>query len=96
MQTGLGFMNTPERLTFSISWHCYSIDMNLWRIPSPPCLAISMAIADSVTVSIGEETIGTFKGIFLENSEEVIHCDLSFMIVTLIISLHIEGQAKYR
>lgn len=40
--------------------------MNLWMIPKPPCLAISMAISYSVTVSMGDETMGVFKGIFLE------------------------------
>lgn len=64
-------------------------------IPSPPCLAISMAIADSVTVSIGDDTRGTFKGIFLENFEDVSHCDLLRKINTLIRFLRIEEQVAH-
>ena len=41
--------------------------MNLCMTPMPPFLAIPMAILYSVTVSIGEDTKGTNKGIFLEN-----------------------------
>jgi hypothetical protein len=32
-----------------------------------------MAIEDSVTVSMGEETMGTLRGIFLEKCEEMMH-----------------------
>jgi hypothetical protein len=31
---------------------------------------------DSVTVSIGEDTIGTFKGMCFENFDEMLHWDL--------------------
>jgi hypothetical protein len=34
-----------------------------------------MAMADSVTVSIGEETKGTFRGMFFENKEDMLHWD---------------------
>jgi len=42
-------------------------------IPNPPFLAISIAMPASVTVSIGEETMGTFKGMRLEKYEEMLH-----------------------
>jgi hypothetical protein len=59
-------MKTPDLLTLWIWSICYYKGMNLWMIPKPPCLAISMAISYSVTVSMGDETMGVFKGIFLE------------------------------
>jgi hypothetical protein len=66
MHTGFGFMKTPDLLTFSIYRHWSSIDIKRWIIPRPPCLAISIAMADYVTVSMGEEMKGTFRGMFLE------------------------------
>ena len=41
--------------------------MNLCITPIPPFLAIPIAILYSVTVSIGDDTNGTNKGMFLEN-----------------------------
>ncbi|ETN97020.1 hypothetical protein P278_04470 [Zhouia amylolytica AD3] len=41
--------------------------MFLCKTPIPPSLAIAIAIADSVTVSIAAATIGTFRVMFLVN-----------------------------
>jgi hypothetical protein len=50
-----------------------------------------MAMDDSVTVSMGEDTIGTLRGIFFENLEEMLHWDLDYLRSTLILFLRIEG-----
>lgn len=50
-----------------------SIGKNLWIIPKPPYIAKCLAILYSVTVSIGDETIGIFKGIFLLNFVDKSH-----------------------
>ena len=47
--------------------------------PNPPLIAISFAIFHSVTVSIGELTIGIFNGTFLENFVETLHSILELM-----------------
>jgi hypothetical protein len=47
--------------------------MKRCKTPSPPCLAISIAIAASVTVSMGDETMGMLSGMFLENLEATMH-----------------------
>ena len=49
-----GSVITPfsDLLTLSTSSACSSIDIFLWMIPIPPCLAIAIAILCSVTVSI--------------------------------------------
>lgn len=73
MVTGLGLIKTPALFTFYIWLTCYYIGMNLCKMPSPPCLAIYMAIRYSVTVSIGEETIGTLRGMLWENNESILH-----------------------
>ena len=44
---------------------CASIDIFLWMIPIPPCLAIAIAIFDSVTVYIAALIIGMLRTIFL-------------------------------
>ena len=54
-----------ERFTLSTSSACAWIDMFLWIIPIPPCLAIAMAILCSVTVSMAALIIGIFKTTFL-------------------------------
>lgn len=59
--------------TFPTYLACSSIVMNRWIIPRPPFLAISLAILNSVTVSIGELTIGMLSGIFRENFETTEH-----------------------
>ena len=61
-----GSVITPfsERFTLSTSSACASIDIFLWMIPIPPCLAIAIAIFDSVTVSIAALIIGMFNTIF--------------------------------
>lgn len=43
-----------------------------------------------MTVSMGEDTIGTFKGMFFENLDEMLHCDLDYLRLTLIRFLRIE------
>ena len=53
-----------ERLTLSTSSACASIDIFLWIIPMPPCLAMAIAILCSVTVSIPALIIGMFSLIF--------------------------------
>ena len=62
-----GSVMTPfsERFTLSTSSACASMDIFLWIIPIPPCLAIAIAILDSVTVSIAALIIGIFNTIFL-------------------------------
>jgi len=60
-------------------------------MPSPPWRAISMAMDDSVTVSMGEDIIGTLRGIFFENLEAMLHWDLDYLRSTLILFLRIEG-----
>ena len=61
-----GSVITPfsERFTLSTSSACSSIDIFLWMIPIPPCLAIAMAIRCSVTVSIPALIIGMFSFTF--------------------------------
>ena len=65
-------MPASERLTMS-TWTAWSsIDKLRCRIPTPPCLAIAMAIRPSVTVSIALESSGvrtvTFREIWVEVS----------------------------
>ena len=55
------------RLTLRTSRACCSIVMFLCNTPIPPSLAIAIAIADSVTVSIAADTIGTLIVMFLVN-----------------------------
>ena len=58
-----GSVMTPfsERFTLSTSSACASIDIFLWMIPIPPCLAIAIAMRCSVTVSIPALIIGMFS-----------------------------------
>ena len=63
--TGSMIIPLSARFTLRTCWACSSIVIFLWSTPIPPSRAIAIAIADSVTVSIAAETIGTFKGIFL-------------------------------
>ena len=51
--------------TLSTSSACASMDIFLWIIPIPPCLAIAIAILCSVTVSIPALISGMFSLIFL-------------------------------
>jgi hypothetical protein len=44
-------------------------------IPTPPALAMAIAIADSVTVSIADETSGTAREILRVNQVEVLTSD---------------------
>jgi len=54
-----------KRFTLRTSAHCSSIVLLQWMIPSPPYSAMWIAICDSVTVSIGEETKGRCSLTFL-------------------------------
>ena len=58
-----GSVITPfsERFTLSTSSACSSIDIFLWMIPIPPCLAIAIAMRLSVTVSIPALISGIFS-----------------------------------
>ena len=62
-------------LTLSTSEACSSIDMFLWIIPIPPCLAIDIAIFDSVTVSMLALINGIFNSISFVNFVFVSICD---------------------
>ncbi len=61
-----GSVMTPfsERFTLSTSSACASMDIFLWMIPIPPCLAMAIAILCSVTVSMLALIMGMFKTIF--------------------------------
>ncbi len=61
----IGSVMTPlaDRFTFATSRACVSTERFLWMIPMPPSCASAIASADSVTVSIGAETSGTFSRI---------------------------------
>ena len=58
-----GSVMTPfsERFTLSTSSACASIDIFLWIIPIPPCLAMAIAMRCSVTVSIPALIKGMFS-----------------------------------
>ena len=60
---GSTMMPFSDRLTLSTSRVCSSIDMFLWMMPMPPSWARAMASSASVTVSMGEETIGMLSAI---------------------------------
>ena len=57
-------VETSTRLTRTTLAACSSTVRFLWMKPSPPCWAMAMAMADSVTVSIAEETMGTLSVMF--------------------------------
>ncbi len=69
--TNIGLNNIWAWALFTFStYKAYSsILIKRWIIPRPPFLAISLAILNSVTVSIGEDTIGTFKGTLREKRD---------------------------
>mmetsp|Transcript_10142 Transcript_10142/g.28679 ORF Transcript_10142/g.28679 Transcript_10142/m.28679 type:complete len:298 (+) Transcript_10142:593-1486(+) len=69
MQTGSMMKPLRYRFTFMTSSDCSWIDMLVWMTPMPPCKAIPIAILDSVTVSMGLETMGVFSLMVLENWE---------------------------
>ncbi len=62
-----GSVMTPfsERFTLSTSSACSLIDIFLWMMPMPPCLAMAIAIRCSVTVSMPALIIGMLSLIFL-------------------------------
>ena len=64
---GSMIMPLSERFTLrtSSAWAC--MVMFLWMTPIPPCWAIEIASADSVTVSIAAETMGVLTAICLVN-----------------------------
>src|SRR3989339_1224924 len=66
-QTGSAMTPLAERFTLVTSLVCSSIERFLWMMPMPPSWAKAMARFASVTVSIGEETIGILSGIWQEN-----------------------------
>ena len=66
-------IKAPDFLTLMTSLACSLTEKNLWMIPSPPYLAIPMAMSASVTVSIGEDTIGIFNGVFFEKRVSTKH-----------------------
>ena len=57
--TGSVTMPASDRFTTSTCAACSSADRLRCSTPSPPARAIAMAIRDSVTVSIGDDTSGT-------------------------------------
>ena len=61
-----GSVMTPfsERLTRSTCSACSWMDMFLWMMPMPPCLAIAMAMRSSVTVSMPALIMGMLSRIF--------------------------------
>jgi hypothetical protein len=61
-------IKAPDFFTLITSLTCYWSEKNLWIIPNPPYFAIPIAISASVTVSIGDDTIGMFNGVFFEKS----------------------------
>mmetsp|Transcript_79936 Transcript_79936/g.193721 ORF Transcript_79936/g.193721 Transcript_79936/m.193721 type:complete len:298 (+) Transcript_79936:709-1602(+) len=69
MHTGSVMNPFLNRFTFMTSSDCSWIDMLVWMTPMPPCKAIPIAILDSVTVSMGLETMGVFSLMVLENWE---------------------------
>ena len=71
---GLTIMPLSERLTASTSLACSSIDRFLWMTPMPPCCAMAMAMAASVTVSIAALTSGMFSRMCRVNAAR--HVDL--------------------
>lgn len=87
--TGLLVMNAPDFLTFPIYFTCSGIEKNLWIIPSPPSLAIPIAISASVTVSMGEETIGMLRGVLLAKSVFTRHSVLSY------VEIYLESISEY-
>mmetsp|Transcript_96038 Transcript_96038/g.296178 ORF Transcript_96038/g.296178 Transcript_96038/m.296178 type:complete len:268 (-) Transcript_96038:15-818(-) len=66
MQTGSVRKPFRKRFTFRTSSTWSSMGMLLWITPMPPCSAMPMAIFDSVTVSMGLETMGVHSLIVLE------------------------------
>mmetsp|Transcript_127763 Transcript_127763/g.272479 ORF Transcript_127763/g.272479 Transcript_127763/m.272479 type:complete len:249 (-) Transcript_127763:283-1029(-) len=69
MQTGSMMKPLSNFFTLRTSRTCASTGKFVWMTPMPPSNAIAMAIRDSVTVSIGLDTIGVRNGIFREKRE---------------------------
>ena len=61
--TGSAMIPFAVLFTLSTSSACLSIDRFLWMTPNPPSWASAIAIALSVTVSIGELKRGRFSEI---------------------------------
>mmetsp|Transcript_40794 Transcript_40794/g.88369 ORF Transcript_40794/g.88369 Transcript_40794/m.88369 type:complete len:241 (+) Transcript_40794:764-1486(+) len=64
-QTGSKIKPALYFFTLCTSAACASTERFVWITPIPPSKAIAMAILDSVTVSMGLDTMGVFKWIFL-------------------------------
>ncbi len=62
--TGLVIMPASDRLTVSTCCACSSAERLRCSTPTPPMRAMAMAIRASVTVSMAEETSGTFSVIW--------------------------------
>mmetsp|Transcript_108583 Transcript_108583/g.350526 ORF Transcript_108583/g.350526 Transcript_108583/m.350526 type:complete len:234 (+) Transcript_108583:107-808(+) len=69
MQTGSVMKPFLKRLTLITSCTWSSMDMFVWMTPMPPSSAMLMAILDSVTVSMGLETMGVFSLMPFEKRE---------------------------
>ena len=65
--TGSKIIPDSARFTLLTSCACCSIVIFLCKTPIPPSLAMAIAKADSVTVSIAAEAIGTLMVMFLVN-----------------------------
>ena len=61
MVTGSTIMPLSERFTLSISPAWASMLRLRCTMPMPPCCAMAMAMRDSVTVSMAEESSGVFS-----------------------------------
>mmetsp|Transcript_66963 Transcript_66963/g.146025 ORF Transcript_66963/g.146025 Transcript_66963/m.146025 type:complete len:241 (-) Transcript_66963:144-866(-) len=69
--TQMGCMMKPFLYFFTLatSSACTSAERLVWMTPMPPSRAIAMAMFDSVTVSIGLDTIGVFRAMFREKRD---------------------------
>ncbi len=77
--TGLVIMPASDRFTMSTCCACSSIDMFRCSTPTPPWRAIAMAIRDSVTVSMAEETSG-IRSVMRRVSRAVVSASLGIMV----------------
>mmetsp|Transcript_46329 Transcript_46329/g.86522 ORF Transcript_46329/g.86522 Transcript_46329/m.86522 type:complete len:313 (+) Transcript_46329:551-1489(+) len=66
-QTGSRMKPALYFFTRATSFACSSIGRLVWMTPMPPSRAIAIAMLDSVTVSMGLDTIGVLRAIFRVN-----------------------------
>mmetsp|Transcript_14011 Transcript_14011/g.26180 ORF Transcript_14011/g.26180 Transcript_14011/m.26180 type:complete len:241 (-) Transcript_14011:197-919(-) len=69
-QTGSRINPALNFFTRATSAACASTGKFVWITPMPPSSAIAMAMLDSVTVSMGLETMGVFRAIFFVKRDE--------------------------